>query len=76
MPMAEFQFRLHVDPLLKWDSLNAQVRTYLEQQGDSIDIARIISRYTAAVLGQDLVRVVLDLALGAGAVFCWFLMTV
>jgi hypothetical protein len=49
VPMAEFQFRLHVDPLLKWDSLNAQVRTYLEQQGDSIDIAPIISRYTAAV---------------------------
>ena len=49
MPMAEFQFRLHVDPLLKWDSLNAQVRKYLENAGDSIDIAPIISRYTGAV---------------------------
>ena len=47
MPMAEFQFRLHVDPLLKWDSLNAQVRKYLEQQGDSIDMQPIIGRYTA-----------------------------
>lgn len=49
MPMAEFQFRLHVEPLLKWDSLNAEVRKYLEQQGDSIDLVPIISRYTAAV---------------------------
>ena len=40
MPMAEFQFRLHVEPLLKWDSLNAEVRNYLEQQGDSIDLCR------------------------------------
>jgi hypothetical protein len=49
MPMAEFQFRLHVDPLLKWDSLNAEVRNYLEAQGDSIDLLPIISRYTAAI---------------------------
>ncbi len=49
MPMAEFQFRLHVEPLLKWDSLNAQVRKYLEQQGDSIDLVSIIGRYTASV---------------------------
>jgi hypothetical protein len=28
MPMAEFQFRLHVAPLLKWDSLTADVRKY------------------------------------------------
>lgn len=49
MPMAEFQFRLHVEPLLKWDSLNAEVRNYLEQQGDSIDLLPIIGRYTAAV---------------------------
>jgi hypothetical protein len=26
MPMAEFQFRLHVEPLLKWNSLNDSVR--------------------------------------------------
>jgi hypothetical protein len=38
MPMAEFQFRLHIEPLLRWDSLNAEVREYLEQQGDSIDL--------------------------------------
>jgi hypothetical protein len=49
LPMAEFEFRLHVEPLLKWDSLNAEVRTYLEQQGDSIDLQPIIVRYTAAV---------------------------
>lgn len=49
MPMAEFQFRLHVQPLLKWDGLNAEVRTYLEQQGKSIDLQPIIGRYTAAV---------------------------
>ena len=49
LPMTEFQFRLHVEPLLKWDSLNAEVRTYLEQQGDSIDLQPIIVRYTAAV---------------------------
>jgi hypothetical protein len=49
VPMAEFQFRLHVEPLLKWDSLNAEVRTYLEQQGDSIDLQPIIARYTKAV---------------------------
>jgi hypothetical protein len=49
MPMAEFQFRLHVEPLLKWGSLNAEVRKYLEQQGASIDIQPTIGRYTAAV---------------------------
>jgi hypothetical protein len=49
MPMAEFQFRLHVEPLLKWDSLTAEVRKYLEEHGDSIDLIPIIGRYTAAV---------------------------
>ncbi|OBH25166.1 hypothetical protein A5692_03570 [Mycobacterium sp. E342] len=49
MPMAEFQFRLHVEPLLKWEKLNAQVRKYLEKHGDSIDLVPIIGRYTAAV---------------------------
>ena len=49
MPMAEFQFRLHVEPLLKWDSLNAEVRKYLEQQGGSIDRQPIMRRYTKAV---------------------------
>jgi len=49
MPMAEFQFRLDVEPILKWNSLNAEVRTYLEEQDTSIDIQPIIGRYTAAV---------------------------
>jgi len=49
MPMAEFQFRLHVEPLLKWDSLTAEVRKYLEEHGDSIDLIPIIGRYTTAV---------------------------
>jgi hypothetical protein len=49
MPMAEFQFRLHVEPLLKWDGLTAEVRNYLETQGDSIDLIPIIGRYTASV---------------------------
>ena len=49
MPMAEFQFRLHVAPLLKWDSVTADVREYLEEQGDSIDLIPIIGRYSAAV---------------------------
>ncbi|WP_104158178.1 hypothetical protein [Mycobacterium avium] len=49
MPAAEFQFRLHVEPLLKWDGLNAEVRSYLEQQGNSIDLLPIIGRYTASV---------------------------
>ena len=49
IPMAEFQFRLRVGPLLKWDALNAEVRTYLEQHGDSIDLQPIIARYTASV---------------------------
>lgn len=48
-PMAEFQFRLHVEPLLKWDSLTADVRKYLEEREDSIDLVPIIGRYTAAV---------------------------
>jgi hypothetical protein len=47
IPAAEFQFRLHVEPLLKWDSLNAEVRSYLEQQGNSIDLLPLIGRYTA-----------------------------
>lgn len=49
MPMAEFQFRLHVEPLLKWDSLTAEVRKYLEARGDSIDLLPIISRYSTSV---------------------------
>ncbi|WP_139360709.1 hypothetical protein [Mycobacterium sp. D16R24] len=49
VPAAEFQFRLHVKPLLKWDSLTAVVRKYLEKHGDSIDLIPIIGRYTAAV---------------------------
>ena len=47
--MAEFQFRLHVEPLLKWDGLTAEVRKYLEEHGDSIDLLPIIGRYTASV---------------------------
>jgi site-specific recombinase XerD len=42
LPMAEVQLRLHVEP-------ERRVRTYLEQQGDSIDLQPIIVRYTAAV---------------------------
>lgn len=49
MPMAEFQFRLHVEPLLKWDGLTAEVRKYLEGQGNSIDPLPIIGRYSASV---------------------------
>ena len=49
IPMAEFQFRLHIEPLLKWDNLNAQVRKYLKEQGDSIDLLPLIGRYTGAV---------------------------
>ena len=49
MPMAEFQFRLHIEPLLSWDNLNAEVRKYLEEHGDSIDLIPIIARYSAAV---------------------------
>lgn len=49
MPMAEFQFRLHVEPLLKWERSTAGVRKYLEAQGDSIDVLPIIGRYSASV---------------------------
>ena len=49
MPMAQFQFRLHVEPLLKWDSLTAEAHKYLEEHGDSIDLLPIIGRYTASV---------------------------
>lgn len=49
MPMAEFQFRLHVEPLLKWDSLTVEVRKYLEERGDSIDLLPIIGRYSTSV---------------------------
>jgi hypothetical protein len=47
--MAEFQFRLHVEPLLKWDGLTAEVRKYLEARGDSIDLLPIISRCSPSV---------------------------
>jgi hypothetical protein len=49
MPMAEFQFRLHVEPLLKWDRSTAEVSKYLEAQEDSIDLLPIIGRYSASV---------------------------
>jgi hypothetical protein len=49
MPMAEFQFRLDVEPLLKWDALVPKVRKYLDNAGDSIDLVPIIGRYSASV---------------------------
>jgi len=49
MPMAEFQFRLEVEPLLKWDKLNAEVRKYLENHGNSLDLLPIINRYSNSV---------------------------
>lgn len=49
VPLAEFQFRLRVEPLLKWDSLNAEVRMFLERQENSIDLRPIIGRYTRLV---------------------------
>lgn len=49
MPMAEFQFLLHVEPLMKWDGLTAEVRKYLEARGDSIDLLPIIGRYSSSV---------------------------
>lgn len=49
MPMAEFQYRLHVEPLMKWDSLPGDVRKYLEERGDSIDLIPIIGRYSKSV---------------------------
>lgn len=49
MPMAKFQFRLAIEPLLRWNSLNADVRIYLETRGDSIDLIPIINRYTKSV---------------------------
>lgn len=49
LPMAELQFRLHVEPLLKWDGLTAAVRNYLEVRGDSIDLLPIINRYSTSV---------------------------
>jgi hypothetical protein len=48
-PTAEFQFRLDVEPLLKWDSLVPKVRKYLENAGDSIDLLPIIGRYSKSV---------------------------
>ena len=47
--MAELQFRLGVDPLLKWDGLPSKVRKYLEAAGDSIDLLPIIGRYSKSV---------------------------
>jgi hypothetical protein len=49
MPMTELQFRLDVEPLLKWDSLVPKVRKYLENAGDSIDVLPIIARYSKSV---------------------------
>jgi hypothetical protein len=49
MPMAAFQFRLEVEPLLKWDKLTAEVRKYLEEHGNSIDLIPILSRYSKSV---------------------------
>lgn len=49
MPMAKLQFRLDVDPLLKWEGLVPKVRKYLEAAGDSIDLLPIISRYSKSV---------------------------
>ena len=49
IPVAEFQFRLHVEPLLQWHGLKAEVRKYLQKHGTSIDLMPIISRYSTAV---------------------------
>jgi hypothetical protein len=49
MPTAEFQFRLEVEPLLKWDKLNAGVRKYLEAHSNSTGLIPIIGRYSKSV---------------------------
>jgi len=49
MPMAEFQFRLEVKPLLKWDKWVGKVRKYSESKANSIDILTIIGRYSKSV---------------------------
>jgi hypothetical protein len=49
LPIAEIQFRLDVKPLLEWDSLSARVRTYLEAQGDWIDVLPVIGRYSTSM---------------------------
>ncbi|MFZ3303165.1 MAG: hypothetical protein WA227_05975, partial [Mycobacterium sp.] len=49
MPAAEFQFRLEVEPLRKWDGLLPRVRQYLGSAGDSIDMLPIIGRYSKSV---------------------------
>ena len=49
MPMAEFQFRLEVEPLLKWDKWVGKVRKYSESKANSIDILTIIGRYSKSV---------------------------
>ena len=46
MPMAEFQFRLEVEPLLKWDKLVPKVRKYFESKANSIDMLTVIGRYS------------------------------
>jgi hypothetical protein len=47
--IAEFQLRLEVEPLLKWDGLNGDVRKYLEEHGNSIDLVPIVGRYSKSV---------------------------
>jgi hypothetical protein len=47
--MAEFQFRLEVKPLLKWDKWVGKVRKYSESKANSIDILTIIGRYSKSV---------------------------
>ena len=40
---------MKVEPLLKWDGLNGEVRKYLEARGNSIDLVPIIGRYSKSV---------------------------
>jgi hypothetical protein len=81
MPMAEFQFRLRVEPLLSWDSLTAEVRNYLEEHDDSIDLIPIIAGVLDAPsvfgrggaireLGQIMLPSLLHSVRGSHAVAC------
>ena len=59
MPMAEFQFRLHVEPLLKWDNMNAMYVNTLKHRvlrliySPLLVANRVGARVLQVVLAQD-----------------------
>jgi hypothetical protein len=47
----ETSVRFETDDLLEWDGWGAEIRTFLQQSGDSVELDEILSEYREAAIG-------------------------